>query len=125
MTFWESIWSIVVAFLFVAYLILLFQIISDLFRDRELGGFAKAVWVFFLFFAPFITALAYIIALGRGMALRSEQRAREVTEQNESYIRRVADSTSPAQQIASAHDLLEEGQITEPEFERLKSLALS
>lgn len=125
MSFWESIWSIVVAFLFVAYLILLFQILADLFRDRNLGGFAKAAWIFFLFVAPFITALVYIIARGGGMAERSESRARESAEATEAYVRRVAGSPSPAQQIESARNLLAEGSINETEFDRLKSMALS
>ncbi|MCQ1946677.1 PLDc N-terminal domain-containing protein [Arthrobacter sp. zg-Y1116] len=125
MSFWESMWSIVVAFFFVAYLILLFQILSDLFRDRELGGFAKAAWIFFLFIAPFITALVYIIARGGGMAARGEARVREEAEATDSYVRRIAGTASPAQQIESARSLLADGSITESEFDRLKSMALS
>ena len=125
MSFWELIWTIVVSFLFVAYLILLFQILTDLFRDTEMGGFAKAVWVFFLFVTPFISALAYVIARGNGMALRSQMRAERIAEETESYVRRVAGRPTPAEQIESARTLLEQGEITEREYDRLKSMALA
>ena len=64
--FWLLIWW----FLFFAYLVILFQIIGDLFRDHALSGWWKAVWIIFLIVVPFLTALIYIIARGKGMAER-------------------------------------------------------
>ena len=125
MSFWELIWTIVVSFLFVAYLILLFQILTDLFRDTEMGGFAKAVWVFFLLVTPFISALVYVVARGNGMARRSQEHTARMAEETENYVRRVAGRPTPAEQIESAHTLLEQGEITETEYDRLKSMALA
>ena len=118
-------WSIIVAFLFFAYLILLFQIISDLLRDRALNGGVKALWILCLFVAPFISALIYVIMRGKGMALRSEMRVRESVEETEKYIREVAGAPSPTQQIEAAKALLAAGDITEAEYARLKEIALA
>ena len=125
MSFWELIWTIVVSFLFVAYLMLLFQILSDLFRDTELGGFAKAVWVFFLFVTPFISALVYVVVRANGMAQRSQVRAERMADETESYVRRVAGSPTPTEQIESARALLTKGEITETEYDRIKTMALA
>ena len=68
--FWSIIWIVVWSFFFVAYLFVLFYILTDLFRDRDLSGWWKALWIIFLIFAPYLTALVYIIARGRGMSER-------------------------------------------------------
>ena len=69
-SFWDTVWLILMTFVLVAYLIVLFQIIVDLFRDKNLGGFSKAIWFIGLVFLPFLTALLYIIFRGRGMSER-------------------------------------------------------
>ncbi|MCP1411377.1 SHOCT domain-containing protein [Paenarthrobacter sp. A20] len=125
MNFLESLWSIIVAFFFIAYLILLFQIISDLLRDKALNGGVKVLWILCLFIAPFISALIYVIMRGKGMALRSEMRVRESVEEAENYIRDVAGAPSATQQIEAAKALLAAGDITEAEYARLKEIALS
>jgi hypothetical protein len=66
-SFWDIIWWFVWAFAFIAYLFALFAIIGDLFRDRKLNGWLKAIWVLFLIFVPFLTALVYLIARGKGI----------------------------------------------------------
>ena len=63
-TIWDTIWWFLTIFIFVAYLMALFSIITDLFRDRKLSGVAKAIWLLFLIFLPFLTALAYLIVVG-------------------------------------------------------------
>ena len=68
--FWSIIWIVIWSFVFVAYLFVLFYILTDLFRDRELSGWCKALWIIFLIFAPYLTALVYIIARGSGMSER-------------------------------------------------------
>src|SRR5690349_10995393 len=113
--FWEFLGLIISSFFLIAYLIVLFQIIVDLFRDRELGGFAKALWIIALVFVPMLTALAYIIVRGGGMGRRQVAAQREAQAEAESYIRNVA-GTSPAEQIARAQSLLKDGTITEQEF---------
>lgn len=122
--FWQVFWWMIQFFLIVAYLIILLNIISDLFRDRETGGFVKAVWVFFLLFVPYLTAFLYVIIRGNGMAERSMAAQAQAKSQADSYIREVA-GTGPAAEIASAKNLLDSGAITIEEYEALKARALS
>jgi hypothetical protein len=123
--FWDFFWFLVWIFLFMAYLIVLFQILTDLFRDRELSGWWKAIWVFFLIFVPMITALIYLIARGRGMAHRNIAAAQDARSATDEYIKSVASPASPADQIASAKKLLDDGTITPEEFSALKAKALA
>lgn len=123
-SFWDVIWWFLWAFVFIAYLFALFGIITDLFRDRKLGGLAKAVWLVFLFVVPFLTALVYLVARGRGMAERTFEANRAAQQQTEAYIRDVA-GPSPAEEISRAKTLLDSGAISNAEFEQLKSRALA
>ncbi|MBS9373701.1 SHOCT domain-containing protein [Rhodococcus sp. B50] len=123
-SFWDYVWYTVVVFAFVAYLIVLFQIIVDLFRDHSVSGWVKAVWVIGLVLLPYLTALVYLIVRGRGMALRAQQAQAEAKQATDEYIRTVAVGKSPAQQIADAKALLDSGAITPAEYEHLKAQAL-
>ena len=76
-SFWDLIWWFLWAFVFIAYLFALFAIIGDLFRDHKLNGWWKALWIIFLIFVPFLTALVYLIARGNGMAERSQKEAKQ------------------------------------------------
>lgn len=122
--FFEVLWYAFVFFVLFAYLMLLFSIITDLFRDHKLNGWLKALWFIFLIFIPILTALIYIIARGRGMAERSAAAAQQAESATADYIRNVA-GTSPADQIANAKQLLDSGAITKDEFEALKKKALA
>jgi hypothetical protein len=122
--FWDIIWLIVSAFVFVAYLMVLFQIVVDLFRDTELGGFGKALWIIGLIFLPVLTALAYIITRGTGMAQRQRAALQRAKDDTDAYIKQVA-GKSPAEQIAHAKALLDAGTVSQEEFARLKAKALA
>ena len=122
-SFWDFLWYTLVIFAFVAYLMVLFAILSDLFRDRELSGWWKAVWIVLLLFVPWITALVYLIARSKGMAQRTIGAQRQAKEQADAYIRSVA-GKSAADQIADAKALLDAGTITDAEFAALKAKAL-
>ncbi|HEU4544873.1 MAG TPA: SHOCT domain-containing protein [Microlunatus sp.] len=124
MDFWDFVWLLIWSFFFVMYLMVLFQIIGDLFRDPEVGGFAKAVWIIGLIVLPLLVALIYLIARGRGMAERQSGAVRQARAETDQYIKSVA-STSPADQIASAKTLLDDGAISQTEFEQLKAKALA
>ncbi|NTW40664.1 MAG: SHOCT domain-containing protein [Cellulomonadaceae bacterium] len=102
----------------------LFQITGDLFRDADLGGFAKALWILFLIALPLLTALIYLIARGKGMSQRQLAAMGEAQRGTESYIREVA-GTSPAQELAAAKSLLDAQAITPEEFARLKAKVLA
>jgi hypothetical protein len=125
MNFGDFFWLLIWSFVFVMYLMILFQIISDLFRDKELSGWWKALWVIALIVFPFLTALIYLIARGRGMAERRAGEMRQAQEATDSYIQQVAGRSNPAEQIATAKNLLDQGTITQAEFDRLKADALA
>jgi Phospholipase_D-nuclease N-terminal len=125
-SFWDFFWFTISFFLLMAYLVVLFQILTDLFRDRGTSGWLKAVWVFFLIFFPIVTSLVYLIARGHGMAERNVAAVQAAQADTEAYIRSVSTgSSSPADEIARAKGLLDSGAITQPEFDSLKAKALS
>ncbi|MCL2536140.1 MAG: SHOCT domain-containing protein [Nocardiaceae bacterium] len=123
-SFWDFLWVILVSFAFIAYLMLLFSIITDLFRDHKSSGWVKAIWVIFLIILPFITALVYLIVKGDDMTKRSVRAAQQMQDAQDSYIRQVA-GKSGADQIADAKALLDAGTITQEEFQSLKAKALA
>ena len=128
--FWGSLGDILLwtlwIFFFMVYLFALFAVIGDLFRDHELSGWWKAVWIIFLIFVPFLTLLVYLIARGNGMARRGAKEARQMQEAQDAYIKQVASGGSSAtDQIAKAKELLDSGAISQAEFDALKAKALS
>ncbi|MDH6236522.1 PLDc N-terminal domain-containing protein [Cryobacterium sp. CG_9.6] len=123
-SFWDFAVFLFWTFVFVAYLIVLFSVAADIFRDRHLNGWLKALWILFLIFLPFITVLIYVIARGRGMAERQVSSAEESRQLTDSYIRNVATSTSPSQEIGQAKQLLDAGTITASEFAAIKATAM-
>jgi hypothetical protein len=125
MDFWDFFWLLVWTFFFVCYLMVLFQVIGDLFRDRDLSGWWKALWIIFLIIFPFLALIIYLIARGKGMAERQAGEMRKAQAATDQYIQSVAGQSNPADQIASAKNLLDSGAITQEEFERLKQKALA
>jgi hypothetical protein len=122
--FWDFVWLIISTFVFVAYLLILFQIVADLFRDHEVSGAAKALWLIGLIFVPMLTALLYVLLRGSGMAKRQMAAVERTRTEAEAYIRQVA-GKSPAEQIADAKALFDSGAINQAEFDRLKAKALA
>jgi hypothetical protein len=122
--FWDTVLLMVSTFFFIAYLIVLFQVVVDLFRDGEMGGGSKVIWLIGLIFLPVLTALIYILARGGGMAQRQRAALRSAKADTDAYIREVA-AKSPADQIADAKKLLADGTINGDEFARLKAKALA
>jgi len=124
-TFWDFFWLMLWGFFFVAYLMVLFQIIADIFRDPSLGGWARAGWLIALLIFPPLTALIYLIARGRSMGEREMERYQQNRAATDDYIRSVAAPADPAGQIANAKGLLDSGAITQAEFDQLKAKALA
>lgn len=112
------------AFVFIAYLMVLFSIVGDLFRDHKMSGWAKAVWIFFLIIGFWITALIYLIVRGGGMAQRQQAAMKEAQTQADAYIKQVA-GNSHADEIAKAHALKDSGALSATEFTALKKKILS
>ena len=124
-SFWDFFWFILSFFLLMAYLLVLFQILTDLFRDHSVSGLAKAIWVVCLIFLPILTSLVYLIARGKGMAERNYEAAQAAQADADAYIRSVAATGSPADEIIKAKELLDSGHISPEEFEQLKAKALA
>lgn len=117
--------AILLAFVFMAYLILVFVIVGDLMRDHELSGWWKAIWIIALIIIPWLTGLLYIIIRGKGMTKRSADEAARIQQAQVDYIKQVSGSGDPAAQIAQAKKLHDDGVISAAEFEQLKAKALS
>lgn len=109
-------------FLFVIWIWIFISIVVDLFRDHELGGWGKAIWLFFLIIVPFLSALIYLIARGSGMRDRAIKEAVDIQKAQNEYIRQVA--AAPADDLEKLHDLKEKGIITQAEFDSAKAKAL-
>ncbi len=123
MGFWDFFWLLVWSFFFVAYLMILFQVLGDIFRD-DMSGWFKALWVVALIVVPFLSLLIYLVVRGRDMAERQAGTIREMRAKTDAHIREVAATSSPTDQIASAKALLDSGAITPEEFEQIKTRAL-
>ncbi|MGO4536624.1 SHOCT domain-containing protein [Leifsonia sp. 2MCAF36] len=125
MSFWDFIvWSFWF-YIVVVCISIFIRVIIDVFRDPELNGWAKALWVLFLIVVPFLAAFIYLIARGGRMAQRSAAGAMQAQEAADQRIRSVASSSSPASEIESGKRLLDSGAITPAEFEALKAKALN
>lgn len=117
-------WTVVSVFFMLMYLMMLFSVVADLFRNHDMSGVTKAVWVLFLLIFPLLSLLVYLIVHGQGMARRSMRQQAEAEAGVRGYIRHAAGS-SPAQDIARAKELLDSGAIDQAEFEILKAKALA
>jgi hypothetical protein len=125
-SFGDFFWLLIWAFVFGCYLLVLYQVLVDLFRDRDLSGWWKAVWIILLIIAPFLSVLIYVIARGRGMAERRQEALGGGRKEEEAYVPPpVITMPHPAEQIASAQKLLDSGAINQAEFDQLKLKALA
>jgi hypothetical protein len=111
-------------FLFVAWFWVLMSVTSDLFRDHEVSGAQKALWIAFVIFFPFLGVFVYLVVRGGGMQARAAKQARAMQAQFDSYVRSVAGNETPTDQIEKAKALLDAGAIDRAEFDRLKAKAL-
>jgi Phospholipase_D-nuclease N-terminal/Short C-terminal domain len=121
----EALLTVLEIFFFVIWIWILITILSDLFRDHELSGWAKAAWVLFLVLIPFITALIYLIARGSGMRDRTLKAQAEARAHFESYVRDTAHGGSPAEELHKLSDLKQKGMLTDEEFARAKDKLLA
>lgn len=110
-------------FLFVIWIWIFISIVVDLFRDHELGGFAKAIWLLFLIIIPFLSALVYLIVRGSGMRDRSIQEQIDMQKAANDYIRQV--SSSPVDDLSKLQELKEKGVLSQEEFDKAKAKALA
>ncbi|MBM7506153.1 SHOCT domain-containing protein [Agromyces aurantiacus] len=124
-TFWDFLVWLFWFYVIISCIWIFITVFIDIFRDSTLNGWAKALWVLFLVFFPFLAAFIYLIARGRSMTQRNLERAQAMNSQQAEYIRSVAGSgQSAAAEIESAKKLLDSGAITQAEYESLKAKAL-
>ena len=117
----EVFWSMVWFTLFFIWIWMLIAVFGDIFRSRDLGGFAKFLWVAFVVVTPYLGVFVYLIARGHKMGQHAVDDAQAVDAANRAYIREAAGSSGPADEIARLADLRNQGAIDDVEFQRLKA----
>ena len=123
--FLDVLWSMLVFFVWIAWFLLLFHVIADVFRRRDASGGKKTLWLIFLIFVPFLGVFIYLIANSDDMARRSMEQAEASRAQMDDYVRTTAGSGGAAGEIEKAKGLLDSGAITQAEFDALKQKALA
>jgi Phospholipase_D-nuclease N-terminal/Short C-terminal domain len=124
-TFLDFLWDALLIFAWVIWFWLLISVFSDLFRRHDLSGWAKAAWVIFVIVLPYVGVLVYLIAEHKGIAERNTQTVQAQQQQFDQYVQSVAAQSDPSEQIAKAKTLLDDGAITQAEFDRIKQKALA
>ena len=125
MTFWDIFLSIFWFMLLFAWIWLLITILADIFRDHELSGWGKALWVLFIIVVPWLGALVYLIARGRSMNERALAQAQRQDQAFRQYVQDAAgDQPSAAEEIAKLANLRDQGAISEQEFAHAKAKLL-
>lgn len=130
MEFWDYFWLIVASFFFIAFLMMLFAVFADIFRDRETSGWAKAGWSVLVLVFPLLGSLIYLIARGNTMARRQTEQARAGVsfpgdDGRATAMAGTGQLSSPAAQVAQAKALLDSGAISAQEYADLKAKALA
>ncbi len=121
--FMDVLWSMIIFFFWVIWIWIVITVLIDVFRRHDIGGFAKALWVIFVVILPWLGVLIYLIVEHDGMRERSVKQAQAQKEQFDQYVREA--SGGSADEIAKAKQLLDQGAITQDEFNALKAKALS
>jgi len=118
-------WTMLEIFFFIIWIYLLFVVFVDIFRSRDMGGLAKALWVIFVIVLPFLGVFVYLIARGGKMHERATVQAQQQQKAFDSYVQQAAGGSSTADQLSKLADLKEKGTITEAEFAAQKAKLLS
>jgi Short C-terminal domain/Phospholipase_D-nuclease N-terminal len=121
--FMDVLWSMIIFFSWVIWIWVVITVLMDVFRRHDIGGFAKALWVIFVVILPWLGVLIYLIVEHDGMRERSVKQAQAQRHQFDQYVREAAGGS--ADEIAKAKQLLDQGAITQDEFDALKAKALS
>jgi type VI protein secretion system component VasK len=120
---WNAIWLVFVTYLFITVLMMMFSVIVDIFRDKELSGWGKAAWLLFLAVFTLLALLVYVIVRGKGMAERSVKEQVEAKESFDAYVRDVAGGGA-ASELEKAASMHAAGKITDDEYQALKARIL-
>lgn len=121
----EVFWTILVFFVFVVWLMILFTVLSDIFRRHDTTGTVKVLWIIAIVVLPYLGTFIYLITQHNGMVERGVRQQKAVQQEFDRYVQSVAGKADPTEQIHKAKDLLDRGAINEAEFEQIKRRALS
>ncbi len=121
----EVFWTMLIFFAFVVWIWILFTVIADIFRRRDSSGWVKVAWIAFIVLLPYFGVFVYLIVEHNGMTERALESQQQAQNEMADYVKTVASSDDPAQQIARAKALLDEGTIDQAEFEKIKMKALA
>ncbi len=124
LSIWEAIWLVFVIFVFITALMMIFAIVIDIFRNKEMSGGKKALWLIALVFFTLITALIYVIVHGQGMTERQVKEQVEAKESFDQYVRDVAGGGA-ASELERAAALHNEGKLSDEEYAALKAKILA
>jgi Short C-terminal domain/Phospholipase_D-nuclease N-terminal len=123
--FLEVFWTILIFFAFVFWLMILFNVIGDIFRRHDITGWGKVLWLIAIILLPYFGVFIYLIVEHEGLVQRSVKQQQAAQSQFDQYVQSVAVRGDPAEQIAKAKSLLDSGAITQAEFEQIKQRALA
>jgi Short C-terminal domain/Phospholipase_D-nuclease N-terminal len=123
--FLDVMWTFFVFFLWVVWFWLLFTVFADIFRRHDLSGWGKAGWIIFTILLPFLGVFVYIITQSKGMTERTVERQQAAKAQLDDYVRETAGTSGAAAEIDKAKQLLDQGTITQAEFDAIKQKALA
>jgi hypothetical protein len=118
-------WTILIFFAWVAWIWMVIIVLGDVFRRRDLSGWGKAAWTIFIVVLPFIGVLSYVVVHSGDMAERNAKESKAAQAQFDDYVRNVAATDGPATEIEKAKGLLDNGTITEGEYDSIKAKALA
>ena len=123
--FMDVFWTLLIFFAWIAWFMLLFRIIVDIFRRHDIGGGTKTLWLVFVILLPFLGVFVYLIANSKEMADRDVRDVQAQQQQFDTYVKSVASSGGAAAEIDKAKQLLDNGTITQAEFDSIKAKALA
>jgi Short C-terminal domain/Phospholipase_D-nuclease N-terminal len=123
--FLDVLWTMLVFFLWVVWFWLLFTVFADIFRRHDISGLGKTGWIIFTIILPFLGVFVYIITQSKGMTERNLERARAQQAQFDQYVREAGGGGGAAAEIERAKQLLDQGAITQAEFDAIKQKALA
>jgi Short C-terminal domain len=124
-SFGDVMWTMFVFFAWILFFWLLFGVFGDLFGRHDISGWAKVGWTVLVIILPFVGIFIYLISQGKGMGERAQQRAQSQKAEVDDYVRSVASSGSPTEEIAKGKELFDSGAITQAEYDQLKARALA